>query len=1197
MIRIKRLVSLLVLLSASCGVARSQSPVTSERYDNNRTGANLTESSLNTANVNVGQFGKLYSYTVDGSVYAQPLYLPNVTVAGQGSHNVLYVVTMNDVIYAFDADSNAVNSGVLWSLDLRNASAGVTPIPITDIVGHNNGNIVGNVGIESTPVIDINTNTMYLVARTKEVSGSTTSYVARLHALDVTSGAEKFGGPVVITASAPATTTVNFDPLHQNQRASLALANGMVLIAWASHEDLNTWYGWIMAYSAQSPMQQIAAFCTNPGDSEGGVWMSGRAPAVDSSGNVYYATGNGGWDGQGNFGDSVLKFTTTNNAFLMADYFTPDDYANLANGDLDLGSSGPMLIPGTSLVLQGGKESIFYLMNTGNLGQEKAGNDQIVQSFSTTAGEIHGGPVFWNRTTSAGPTMYVWPNDSSLLAYQFSGTTFNTLPISQSSIVAPTGDSGGVLTVSANGSTIGTGIVWASIPLNQDADVGTVEGILRAFDADNLTTELWDSTMDLSRDDMGLWPKYSPPTVENGKVYMASFSGMVNVYGLLPVDFSISATPSPQIVVPGGNTTYTVSAVSQAGFAGSVDLSVTGLPTGATASFSPPSISGPGSSTMTVMAASTTAGGTYTLTITGSNGTLTHSVTVVLIVQSSAGTPISQTGWSLLAVDSQETACGNYAAVNSFDGNLSTFWHTQFCPSAAPLPHQIEINLGATYNVTGFAYLPRQDGCSHGWISQYQFYVSTDGVNWGNPVSSGTFNYGTAVTGCPGASVPSAIQVLFPSTSGRYIQLVALSEVTALQYSSMAEINILATNSAPIPILSSVTLNPTSVVGGSPSQGTVMLTAAAPASGAVVTLTSSNTAAATVPGSVTIASGATSATFTITTSPVGTSTSSTISASYAGVTVPASLGVAPPPVASSVTLSPSSVVGGNSSQGTVTLTAAAPALGAVVTLTSSNTAAATVPASVTVASGATSATFMVTTSSVTTSTSSVISASYGGTTPTATLGVTATPVASSVTLSPTSVVGGNPSQATVTLTAAAPASGAVVTLTSSNTAAATVPASVTIASGATSATFTVTTISVTTSTTSVISASYGGTTQTATLGVQAGSTTTIIPQNGWSLLSVDSQEIVCGNYGAVNSFDGNPATFWHTKYCPSVVALPHQIEINLGASYNIAGFTYLPRQDACSNGWISQYQFYVSTDGVNWGTRSRAGRSTMGLPS
>jgi hypothetical protein len=166
--------------------------------------------------------------------------------------------------------------------------------------------------------------------------------------------------------------------------------------------------------------------------------------------------------------------------------------------------------------------------------------------------------------------------------------------------------------------------------------------------------------------------------------------------------------------------------------------------------------------------------------------------TATLGVQAGSGTiPIPQSGWSLLSVDSQEVSCGNYGAVNSFDGNPSTFWHTQWCPSVAPLPHQISINLGASYNVSGFTYLPRQDGCSNGWISQYQFYVSTDGVNWGSPAASGSFNYGNATTGCPGASAPPAVRVSFAAATGRYVKMVALTEISGNAYVTAAEINVL----------------------------------------------------------------------------------------------------------------------------------------------------------------------------------------------------------------------------------------------------------------------------------------------------------------------------------------------------------------------------------------------------------------------
>jgi hypothetical protein len=653
----------------------SQVAILTERYDSFRTGANLGETVLNTSNVTADQFGLLYSYTVDGSIQAQPLYVPNLTIPGLGTFNVLFVVTMNDVIYAFNADSNSPKGGILWSKDLRNPTAGITPIPITDVVGVNNLNIVGNVGIESTPVIDLASNTMYLVARTKEVSGSTTSYVARLHAVDITSGSEKFGGPVSVGGSVPGTGqgssngSLPFDPFIQNQRSSLALVNGTIVFAWASHEDDFNFHGWIFAFNAQT-LQQTGVYCSTPDGKEGGIWMAGRAPVVDASGNVYYASGNGDWDGNTNFGDSVLKLSTTNGKLSLVDYFTPDSFAMLGADDFDLGSSGPLLIPGTDLLLHTGKDSIIRVMHTSNMGHEQSGNGQIVQNFPTTGEQVRGGMVFWNRATGLGPTMYVWPDNSGLNAFRFNGTKFNTSPLT-SAIVAASGNSGGVLTLSANGDTPGTGIVWSSMPLNANGDHGTVDGVLRAFDADDLSNELWDSEMNDTRDDMGVWPKYSPPTVVNGKVYMASFSNFLNVYGLLAStpDFTISATPSAQTVAPGGNTSYVLNVGAVNGFSGAVSFSVSGLPAGASGTFNPSSIKPGANSTLTVTTGTSTPAADTTLTITGTSGLLSHTATVTLSVTDFTikASPSAQT----IASGASTSYVVSVGAVNGFSGVVS----------------------------------------------------------------------------------------------------------------------------------------------------------------------------------------------------------------------------------------------------------------------------------------------------------------------------------------------------------------------------------------------------------------------------------------------------------------------------------------------------------------------------------------------
>ena len=419
-----------------CVAASAQVSVLTERYDKSRTGANLAETQLTTSNVNVNSFGKLWSYPVSGSVFAQPLYVPGVNIPGKGVKNVLYVETMNDVVYAFDADSNSATP--LWSLDLTTQVAGSTPVPIVDIVQDNTLNIVGNIGIESTPMIDPATNTIYLVARTKE-SGR---YFQRLHALDTTTGSEKFGGPTVIQGSVPGTGdgsnagTLTFDPRIENQRSSLALANGQIYMSWASHEDLNAYHGWVMSYSA-STLQQTGIWCSTPNGYEGGIWMAGWAPAVDAAGNVYYLSGNGTWDTK-DFGESILKFGPAQGLPLV-DWFTPDDWATLNGGDIDMGSFGPLLVPGTDLIMGGGKKAIFYVAHTGNLGHEQSGNGQIVQLLNNNSDEIKGGPVYWNRSGGVGPWLYIWASNDVLKAYHFNGSTFDTAIMSQSTFAAPGG--------------------------------------------------------------------------------------------------------------------------------------------------------------------------------------------------------------------------------------------------------------------------------------------------------------------------------------------------------------------------------------------------------------------------------------------------------------------------------------------------------------------------------------------------------------------------------------------------------------------------------------------------------------------------------------------------------------------------------------------------------------------------------------
>lgn len=618
----------------------AQPNVVTNRYNNARTGANIAETILTTANVRTSTFGKLFSYTVDGSVYAQPLYVSGLSIPGNGVHNVVFVVTMNDSVYAFDADNPRAPDGLLWRVNFTNPAAGITPVPIQDITGSNNQNIVGPIGIESTPAIALATNTMYLVARTKENG----SYPQRLHALDITTGSEKFGGPVAIQASVPGTgsASVNgvltFDPKIHNQRAGLAVSKGQVYIAWASHEDDGPYHGWVMTYDA-STLARTGVFNTSPNGVQGGIWQSGRAPAIDASGNVYYMVGNGTWDGVTEFGEAFLKLSP-NSGLPLLDWFTPDDWNELNAFDIDLGSSGPLLIPGTKFLVGGGKEGVLYLLNTASLGHMQAGNIQIPQFFRSSNGNIKNGPVYWNHPT-LGPLLYLWSDFDVLKVYHFNGTTIDTTP-AMKGIASNQSNFGPSLTLSANGSRPGTGILWVSVPVKNFAEDGVVSGMLRAFSASDVTKELWNTLQNRTRDDSGLFAKWVPPTVANGKVYMASFESAagtnckLTVYGLLPAssDFELTASPASVTTAAGTSAVYTLSIGPKLGytFSQTASFSVTGLAAGETATFAPVSLTGPGTVTVTVATSASTPAGMSNLTVTAGDGSFSHTVPLTLTV-------------------------------------------------------------------------------------------------------------------------------------------------------------------------------------------------------------------------------------------------------------------------------------------------------------------------------------------------------------------------------------------------------------------------------------------------------------------------------------------------------------------------------------------------------------------------------------
>jgi FG-GAP-like repeat/FG-GAP repeat len=490
--------------------------------DTARDGENLNEPFLTPADVNSTQFGKLFSVPVDGQVYAQPLVVTNVSVPGKGVHNLVFVATEHDSVYAWDADTNlGANAKPIWQDSFINPAAMITTVPSSDV---NCGQITPEIGITGTPVIDPTTNTLYVVAMTKEVSGGIAHYVQRLHALDVATGAEKFGGPVIVSAVVMGTgdggTTDVFNPFSYKERPGLLLVNGVVYTSWSSHCDIGTYHGWIIGYSAVT-LQETAVFNVTPDGQEASVWQSGAGPAADAAGNIYFLTGNGTFDantGGRDYGDAFLKLSTAG-GLSVSDYFTPFNQDMLSNQDLDLGSGGVMLLPAAAgsathpdLMTGAGKGGEIYLVDRDHPGEFNASADQIVQEFAAPA--EFGTPAYFNNT------IYYGGVGASLNAFHIANAQITTTPTSQTATVF--GYPGTTPSVSANGSQ--NGIVWA-IELGSHA-------ILHAYDAANLGDELYSSDQSGTRDQLDAGVKFSVPTIANGKVYVGT-SSQLTVFGLL----------------------------------------------------------------------------------------------------------------------------------------------------------------------------------------------------------------------------------------------------------------------------------------------------------------------------------------------------------------------------------------------------------------------------------------------------------------------------------------------------------------------------------------------------------------------------------------------------------------------------------------------------------------------------------------
>jgi len=544
----------LQIATATIGVT-DLAGMTTYHNDLSRDGVNSQEYALDATNVTTATFGKLFSCAADGAIYAQPLWMANVTIGG-AAHNVIVAATAHDSVYVYDADANPCVT--YWHANLldtaHGGTAGETSVPsgITGfLVGFGGGDITPETGVIGTPVIDAGTGTIYVVSKSVIASGPT--FFQRIHALDLTTGSEKLGGPVLISASVSGTGddssggNVAFNPKTALQRPGLALVNGVVYVSWASHEDADPYHGWVIGYN-QSTLTQVAVYNDTPNGARGGIWMSGGAPAADQLNNLYLITGNGTYDGTTAFGDTFLKLGT-GSGLTVADWFTPANQATLEAVDSDFGSGGAaMLVDQTAgplmhLAIGGGKEGNLFLVNRDSMGKNNTTTDQVVQKFF--AGRIYATPAFWQNNlylAGIGPMQQFTFDPATGLfnvaAASVSGNSF--------------AGRGATPSISAQGAT--NGIVWATDSSNFGASMNNMNqaraagpAVLHAYSAAGLATELWNSSQAAGgRDTAGDAVKFTVPTVANGKVYIGTRGnddtqtqnpttpGEIDVYGLLP---------------------------------------------------------------------------------------------------------------------------------------------------------------------------------------------------------------------------------------------------------------------------------------------------------------------------------------------------------------------------------------------------------------------------------------------------------------------------------------------------------------------------------------------------------------------------------------------------------------------------------------------------------------------------------------
>ncbi len=558
---VSRLLLLCLLFLAGAGPLLAQIPnVLTWRYDNTHQGQNTQETVLTPTNVNTNTFGKLFSQAVDGQVYAQPLYVANLTING-ATHNVIFIADEHDTVYAFDADSNGgANSAPLWQASMistaHGAASGATTVPYTDVQS-GVGDIHPEIGITSTPVIDLNTNTLFVLAKSKENG----NYYQRLHALNILNGNEQSGSPVSLSASVPGTGsgssggTLAFSTLWQNNRSALDLFNGNIYIGFGSHGDDGPWHGWVLVYN-ETTLQRTAAICTSPNGYGNGIWGAGAGFPIDTvsaNGRAFLATGNGDFTSYPpltnsvDYGESILRYDLSNGGFAISDAFTDYNQSALTSGDDDQGSGGVLLLPnqpGTypHLMVQVGKEGRILVINRDNLGgyagSNAGSNTNAVQDITGALGAYSGlwsTPAYWNGN------VYMWAENDALKMFPITNGVLARTPSAQSS--ASSTFPGATPVVSSNGTQ--NGIVWA---LMTDAFTSNGSSVLYAFNANNVAQEYYDSNQNSNRDNPGQAVKFTVPVVTNGKVYVGA-GGQVDVYGLLG---GAQQAPAPVISPAGG---------------------------------------------------------------------------------------------------------------------------------------------------------------------------------------------------------------------------------------------------------------------------------------------------------------------------------------------------------------------------------------------------------------------------------------------------------------------------------------------------------------------------------------------------------------------------------------------------------------------------------------------------------------------